>query len=64
MAYELGNPTYAGVIILGKLIALTNIVTKDNFETALRAILKPSKHFMSPDEMKALQEGADYLCEE
>lgn len=64
MAYELGNPTYAGVIILGKLIALTNIVTKDNFETALRAILKPSKHFMIPDEMKALQQGADYLCEE
>lgn len=63
MAYELGNATYAGVIILGKLIALTGVVTKENFEVALRAILKPSKHYMIPDEMKALQQGADYCCE-
>ncbi len=63
MAYELGNATYAGIIILGKLIALTNIVTTENFEVALRAILKPSKHFMIPDEMKALQKGAEYHCE-
>ena len=63
LAYELGNATYAGVIILGKLIALTDVVSKENFEVALRAILKPSKHFMIPDEMKALQQGADYQCE-
>ena len=62
MAYELGNATYAGVIILGKLIALTNVVTKENFEVALRSILKPSKHFMIPEEMKALEQGAQYSC--
>jgi 2-oxoglutarate ferredoxin oxidoreductase subunit gamma len=63
MAYALGNATFAGVIVLGKLIALTNVVSKENFEVALRSILKPSKHFMIPDEMKALQQGADYICE-
>ena len=62
MAYELGNATYAGVIILGKLIALTNVVTTQNFEVALRSILKPSKHFMIPEEMKALEQGAQYDC--
>lgn len=61
MAYELGNATYAGVIILGKLIALTDIVSTENFEVALRSILKPSKHFMIPEEMKALQRGAEYI---
>ena len=61
MAYELGNATYAGVIILGKLIALTDIVSTENFEVALRSILKPSKHFMIPEEMKALQRGAEYV---
>lgn len=61
MAYELGNATYAGVIILGKLIALTDVVSTENFEVALRSILKPSKHFMIPEEMKALQRGAEYL---
>lgn len=62
MAYELGNPTFAGVIILGKLIALTDVVTDENFEVALRSILKPSKHFMIPDEMKALKQGKEYKC--
>ena len=63
MAYALGNATFAGVIVLGKLIALTNVVSTENFEVSLRSILKPSKHFMIPDEMKALQQGAEYICE-
>ena len=63
MAYALGNATFAGVIILGKLIALTDVVSTQNFEVALRSILKPSKHFMIPDEMKALKQGAEYICE-
>lgn len=62
MAYELGNPTYAGVVILGKLMALTGVMTASSFETALRAILKPSRHYMIPDEMKALKQGAEYEC--
>ncbi len=62
MAYELGNPTYAGVVILGKLTALTGIMTEENFEKALKAILKPSRHYMIPDEMKALRQGAEYEC--
>ena len=61
MAYELSNATYAGLIILGKLLALTDVVSTENFEVALRSILKPSKHFMIPEEMKALQRGAEYV---
>lgn len=63
MAYNIGNPTYAGVVVLGKLIELTKVISEENFEHALRAILKPSRHYMIPDEMKALRQGADYKCE-
>lgn len=63
MAYELGHAAFAGVIVLGKLMALTNVVTEESFEVALKAILKPSKHHMIPDEMKAIKLGAEYKCE-
>ena len=63
MAYDLGNATYAGVVILGKLMELTGVMSEENFEIALKAILKPSRHYMIPDEMKALRQGAQYKCE-
>ncbi len=60
MAYDLGNPTFAGVILLGKLIKETDVVGYDSFEAALKGILKPKKHYLIPEEMKALRMGADY----
>ncbi|WP_054750298.1 2-oxoacid:acceptor oxidoreductase family protein [Ruminiclostridium josui] len=54
MASDMGNLTYANIIILGKLLAKTEIVSKKSFEAALKKVLPPKKHYMIPDEMKAL----------
>lgn len=56
-AYEFGNATFAGIIILGKLLKETGIVTEEKFEEALRTILPPKKHDMIPAEMEALRYG-------
>ncbi|MBO7659614.1 MAG: 2-oxoacid:acceptor oxidoreductase family protein [Clostridia bacterium] len=60
MAYEMGNATFAGIILLGKLIEVTGVVSRESFEKALYKILPPRKHSMIPDEMKALETGANY----
>ena len=60
MAYEMGNATFAGIILLGKLIEVTGVVSRESFEKALYKILPPRKHSMIPDEMKALETGAQY----
>jgi 2-oxoglutarate ferredoxin oxidoreductase subunit gamma len=60
MAYDMGNATFAGVILLGKLIQETGVVKFESFEAALRGILKPKKHYLIPEEMKALKAGADF----
>ena len=60
MAYEMGNATFAGVILLGKLISETGVVKFESFEAALRGILKPKKHYLIPEEMKALKAGAEF----
>lgn len=59
-AYELGNKTFAGIILLGKLIETTGIVKRESFEQALYKILPPKKHGMIPEEMNALDFGAKY----
>jgi len=60
MAIEMGNATYANIILLGKLIAATGIICKENFEKSLKNVLPPKKHFMIPEEMEALQVGVNY----
>ncbi len=60
MASDMGNLTYANIILLGKLIEKTKIVSKENFEAALKKVLPEKKHYMIPEEMKALQMGMDY----
>ncbi len=59
-AYELGNATFAGIILLGKLLAETKIVSPENFEKALYKILPPRKHDLIPAEMDALKFGAEF----
>ena len=59
-AYELGNATFAGIILLGKLIEETKIVAPENFEKALYKILPARKHDMIPAEMEALEFGANF----
>ncbi|HEX2926362.1 MAG TPA: 2-oxoacid:acceptor oxidoreductase family protein [Ruminiclostridium sp.] len=60
IASDMGNLTYANIIILGKLLAETGIVSKESFEAALKKVLPPKKHHMIPEEMKALDVGFDY----
>jgi 2-oxoglutarate ferredoxin oxidoreductase subunit gamma len=60
LASEIGNLTYANIIILGKLMAVTGIVSKENFIKALKEVLPERKHYMIPDEIKALDIGMKY----
>lgn len=60
MAYDLGNATFAGIILLGKLIQETSVVKFESFEAALYGILKQKNHYLIPEEMKALKLGAEY----
>ncbi len=57
MASDMGNLTYANIIILGKLLGKTGIIKNESFEAALKKVLPEKKHFMIPDEMKALVIG-------
>lgn len=59
-AYEMGNSTFAGVILLGKFIAETGIINAKSFEDALKTVLSAKKHFLIPEEMKALEYGMNF----
>lgn len=60
MASDMGNLTYANIILIGKLIEKTGIITKESFEAALKKVLPEKKHYMIPEEIKALETGINY----
>jgi 2-oxoglutarate ferredoxin oxidoreductase subunit gamma len=60
MASDMGNLTYANIILLGKLIAKTGIISKENFEAALKKVLPKKHHYLIPEEIKALEKGMKY----
>jgi 2-oxoglutarate ferredoxin oxidoreductase subunit gamma len=60
MASDMGNSTYANIILLGKLLAKTGIISKENFEAALKNTLPKKYHHMIPEEMKAFEIGMEY----
>jgi len=60
LASDMGNLTFANIILLGKLIKKTGIVSKENFAEALKHILPEKKHYLIPEEIKALEIGMDY----
>jgi len=60
MASDMGNLTYANIILLGKLLAKTGVVSEESFEKALKKVLPEKKHYMIPEEMKALGMGMKY----
>ncbi|HHV60207.1 MAG TPA: 2-oxoacid:ferredoxin oxidoreductase subunit gamma [Clostridiaceae bacterium] len=60
IASEMGNQVFANIILLGKLVAETNIISKENFELALKKTLPPRKHHLIPEEMKAFELGMNY----
>jgi 2-oxoglutarate ferredoxin oxidoreductase subunit gamma len=60
MASDMGNVTYAAIVLLGKLIGLTGVVSKESMRTALYNVLPSKYHHMIPEEMAALEQGAGY----
>jgi 2-oxoglutarate ferredoxin oxidoreductase subunit gamma len=60
IANDMGNATFASIVLLGKLLEKTKIASKENFEQALRKVLPAKYHHMIPDEMEALKMGAEY----
>ena len=60
MASDMGNLTFANIILLGKLIARTGIIKRENFEEALKEVLPEKKHHLIPEEMRVLEIGMNY----
>lgn len=60
IASEMGNLTYANIIMLGKLLAETGVVSSESFEKGLKKVLPEKKHYLIPEEMKALEIGMNY----
>jgi 2-oxoglutarate ferredoxin oxidoreductase subunit gamma len=51
---------YASIILAGKLIAMTNIITPEAFEKALYKVLPEKYQKMIPEEMEMLRLGMNY----
>lgn len=60
LASDMGNPAYANIIMIGKLMAKTGIISKESFIKALKEVLPEKKHYMIPEEVKALELGMEY----
>lgn len=60
LASDMGNLTFANIILLGKLITATNVIKKENFREAMKKVLPEKKHYLIEDEMKALIKGMEY----
>lgn len=60
MATDMGNSTYASIILLGKLIGATGVVSMESFEKALYEVLPKKYHTLIPEEMAALRKGSEF----
>lgn len=60
LANDAGNTTYAGIILLGKLISNIGLISVDTFEKALENVLPVKKHYMIPEEIEMLKLGMTY----
>lgn len=61
MASDMGNLTYANIILLGKLIEATKVVAKESFKKALEQVLPEKYRHMIPEEIEALEKGMNYI---
>lgn len=57
IAAEMGNLTFATIILLGSLARATGCISREAVESALREVLPKKKHDLIPDEMKAFDIG-------
>ena len=60
IAVDRDHSTYANIILAGKLIAKTNIITVESFEKALYQTLPKKYQHMIPEEMDMLKLGMEY----
>jgi 2-oxoglutarate ferredoxin oxidoreductase subunit gamma len=60
LALKNGNSAFANVILAGKLIAETNIVSVESFEIALGKSLSSRYQHLIPKEMEMLRYGMEY----
>ena len=60
IASDMGNLTYANIILLGKLIKITGVVSLDSIKTALEHVLPEKYRHLIPEEIRALQTGMEY----
>ena len=60
IASDMGNQAYSNIIILGKLLHKTGVVSVESFEKALKKVLPEKKHYMIPEEMEALELGMNF----
>jgi 2-oxoglutarate ferredoxin oxidoreductase subunit gamma len=55
-----GKPAYACIMLLGKLIAETGIISRESFVKALEKVLPAKYHNLIPEEMEVFDKGAAY----
>ena len=60
VAVDQGNSSFANIILAGKLIEQTKIISKESFEAALNEVLSEKYKHLIPKEMEMLQYGMDY----
>lgn len=59
IASEMGNMTFAGIVLLGALSYVTGSFRRDSFEEALMDVLPKKHHHLIPQEMEAFDKGKD-----
>ena len=60
LASEMGNMTFAAIILLGCLMEQTSCFTSQSFEKALRETLPARHHHLIPAEMEAFERGRTF----
>ena len=60
IASDMGNMTFAGIVLLGALSHKSGSFTRDSFEEALREVLPSKHHHLIPQEMEAFDKGMAY----
>ena len=58
IAYELGNPKVANMVMLGAIIARTGVISIDSAMEALKATFGPKKEHLLPINRQAMEAGA------
>lgn len=57
IASDMGNMTFAGIILLGALSCVSGSFSRNSFEEALKDVLPKKHHHLIPQEMEAFDKG-------